>query len=345
VTVHIISVGLSLLTALKEPGRTIPSDERLRQAVLDAKPHRLLADAGIGNLASDRGQASAWIAVAIADADSAQGKKLRDVADAARPKDWPRRMSAELDTFSRLSGSRSFVLGRKDIAVLVCSDTADGLLAGAWNAIAIAGGDIRRVRYVPDLDDRPFGAESKKSLRSSVVIARVVGLDAGDEGFRGAMRGLGLLAGRLFASGVLDPGEDFQFILSGGYKASIPYLIGLAETIRSVDDDCLRDLGVPGLTPAPEPYPVTAWVQHETADPDAPPIRLPLRRLVAEAARQEVSDYDEHGIRTRPLGATLLEGYAYDVKKKFGGKKQYVLTPFGEGLRAFLGATHARPGG
>jgi hypothetical protein len=344
VTVHVISVGLSLLTALEEPGRTIPSDERLRQAVLDAKPHRLLADAGIGNLASDCGPASEWITAAIADAGSAQGKKLRGIAGAARPEDWPRRMSAELDTFSRLARSRSFVLGRKDIAVLVCSDTADGLLAGAWNAIAIAGGDISRVRYVPDLGV-PFGAEFKKSLRSSVVIARVVGLDAGDEGFRGAMRGLGLLAGRLFASGVLDPGEDFQFILSGGYKASIPYLIGLAETVRSVDDDCLRDLGVPGLTPAPEPYPVTAWVQHETADPDAPPIRLPLRRLVAEAARQEVSDYDERGIRTRPLGTTLLEGYAYDVKKRFGGKKQYVLTPFGEGLRAFLGATYARPGG
>lgn len=343
-TVHVISMGLSVLRALKDPRRELQSDASLREAVAVAAPHKLLADAGIGHLASDRARASEWIAAALADADSAAGKKLRDTAEAIRPQDWPLRVSAELDTFSRLSRRRSFVLGRGDIAVLVCSDTTDGLLAGVWNAIAFADGDIGRVRYVPDLDV-PFSAELKKSLRGNVVIARVVGLDAGDEGFRSAMRGLGLLARRLFASGVLerhrDEDEDFQFILSGGFKASIPYLIGLAETIRSVDDQCLRELGVPELVPAPEPYPVTAWVQHETADPEAPPIGLPLRRFVAEAARQEVSGYDERGIRAEPLGVTLLEGYAYDVKKK----REYRLTPFGEGLRAFLGTTHARPGG
>jgi hypothetical protein len=343
-TVHIISTGLSVLRALEDPRRELQPDARLRDAVIAAAPCRLLADAGIGHLASDRGRASEWIAAAVADAGSAAGRKLRDTARAIRPQDWPLRVSAELDTFSRLSPRRSFALGRKDIAVLICSDTADGLLAGVWNAAAIADGDIGRVRYVPDLGV-PFSAELKKTLRGSVVIARVAGLDAGDEGFRGAMRGLGLLARRLFASGTLERNEEFQFILSGGFKASIPYLIGLAETIRSVDDECLRDLGVPGLTPVTEPYPVTAWVQHETADLDAPPIRLPLRRLVAEAARQEVSGYDEQGKRTRQLGATLLDGYAYDVKKKFGGKKEYVLTPFGEGLRAFLGTAHDRPGG
>jgi hypothetical protein len=113
-----------------------------------------------------------------------------------------------------------------------------------------------------------------------------------------------------------------------------------------VDDACLADIGVPELTPAPVPYPVTAWVQHETTMGSEPPIQLPLRRLMAEVARQEVSGYDEFGERDAPLGTTFLEGYAFDVrKKKFGGKRCYKLTPFGEGLAAFLGVAHERPGG
>jgi len=342
VTVYVVSVGLSLKHALAEPGRTLRSDEGLLQAVGVARPHELLASAGIGNLESDRARASEWVATALADPGSAQGRTLRDTARDIRPGDWPPRMSAELDTLSRLL-DRSFALEGGDIAVLVCSDTADGLLAGVWNAVAIAGGDISRVRYVPDLDV-PFSAELKKSLRGSVVIARITDLDVREKQFGDAMRGLGLLARRLFASGALERKEEFRFVLSGGFKASIPYLIGLAEIVRSVDDECLHDIGVPELTPVAEPYPVTAWVQHEDADPDARPIRLPLRRLIAEAARQEVSGYDERGKRTTPLGSTLLDGYAYDVKKKFGGKREYVLTPFGEGLRAFLGSTHDRPG-
>ena len=56
--------------------------------------------------------------------------------------------------------------------------------------------------------------------------------DAADEtGFRRAMAGLGLLARRIFESGQLVKGEEFRFYLSGGFKAAIPYLIGLAEAV------------------------------------------------------------------------------------------------------------------
>ena len=34
-----------------------------------------------------------------------------------------------------------------------------------------------------------------------------------------------------FESGQLVKGEEFRFYLSGGFKAAIPYLIGLAEAV------------------------------------------------------------------------------------------------------------------
>ena len=92
------------------------------------------------------------------------------------------------------------------------------------------------------------------------------------------------------------------------------------------------------------PYPVQAFVLHETAGPKAPPIRLPLRRLVAAAVRQELTGYDQAGRRTGRPGSGLLDGYAYEVSGR-PGKETCQLTAFGEGLRVLFGVTAERPGG
>lgn len=337
-TVHLISVGLSVLRSLEEPRKPLESDSGLLDAVLDAspRPDKLLTPSGTRETDTDRERASEWMAGTFGIA-SPPGP-LRELAGRIRPWKWPRKMSAELDTFARASGGGKFVLGRTDIAVLICSDTLKGLLAGAWNAVAIAGGDFGRIRYVADpADPSAFDGDA----RGHVVLVRVTGMDAGHKGFRDAMRGLGFLARHLFESGTVSSGEEFRFYLSGGFKAAFPYLIGLAEAVRSVDDECLPE----GLT-VPEPcWPVTAYVQHETAPLDANPIRVPLRRLIAASVREELSGYDESGERPGRPGWSLLEGYAYDVeKKKWRGGEMSKLTPFGEGLRALFGTNRHRPG-
>lgn len=340
-TVHLISVGLSLLNVLADPYDKLGSHPEIYAAVRNAepKPHQLLRAAGIKNTDDDRSPASDWINRAVNSLDSPEADQVRSLAAGTRPQDWPPPVSAELDTFARLPKRTAFRLGRDDIALLICSDTPNGLLAGLWNALAIADGDLENIRYQPD-PETPLG-----DVRGRVVMVRVTGMDAGDEGFRKAMRGLGFLARNLFSSGSLTRGEEFRFVLSGGYKAAIPYLIGLAEAVRSVDDECLRQIGVSDLAPVPVPYPVQAYVQHETADSQAKPVALPLRRLIAESVREEVSGFDKSGRRKDVPGSRLFEGYVFDKERGWPRKVSCRLTPFGEGLRALFGTAREEPGG
>lgn len=338
-TVHLISVGLSVLRSLEDPHKVLQSGGGLLDPVLDAdpRPHELLS----GGRDADRVRADEWMSAEFGPDSGESAGPLRDLAGRVRPGKWPRHMSAELDTFARVTGG-SFLLRSDDIAVLICSDTPEGLLAGAWNALAAADGEFSRIRYASG----PGEPSVLGGARGSVVLVRVTGMDAGNDEFRDAMRGLGFLARNLFASGTLRPGEEFRFYLSGGFKAAVPYLIGLAEAIRSVDDKCLNLLGATDLTPVPEPcWPVAAYVQHETAPLNSKPIRVPLRRLVADSVRDELAGYDDSGLRPGRPGWNLLEGYAYDAQKKKWGKEQTCrLTPFGEGLRALFGTGRQRPG-
>jgi hypothetical protein len=198
-----------------------------------------------------------------------------------------------------------------------------------WNALALTDGHLTRVRYMPE----PGSLLS--SVRGCAVLARIRGMDAGSpDGFEEAMRGLGLLAHHLFQYGKLEQAEQFRFYLSGGFKAAIPYLIGLAEAVRSIDARCLRELCPEGPVPDEWPYPVEAFVLHETARPGTPAIRLPLRMLVAAAVRAELAEFDASGTFRGELRRDHLLGYAYQPQ----GAGCYKLTAFGAGLRAFFGS-------
>jgi hypothetical protein len=313
VTVHVISVGVSVLDALAAPYRTLAGHDELLSAVARAKPHDLLTAQGIGK--GDRGEASSWLAAALAPVgdtgrDPQKVQALSDVSQAVRPGSWPHDISAELDTFARLPQPR-LPLSAGDIAILVCSDTPEGLLAGLWNAVALTEGDLYRVRYLASPGTRPG------PVRGAAVVVRVPGMDAADgSGFRQAMGGLGTLGRNLLRSGDLAKDEPFRFYLSGGFKAAVPYLIGLAEGLRSCD---------PRRS-------VEAVVLHETALKGAPPIQLPLRHLIPDQIQDELSGFDGHGIRASLPTPALLNGYAYEIR---GGK--CYLTAFGEGLRALFG--------
>jgi hypothetical protein len=344
-TVHLISVGLSIRDALKDPEtrrRKLKDKHELIAAIGRAEPWNLLVrEAGVSDPPRDRDRdlANQWLAEAVSGADPVKAARLGEVAAAIRPREWPLDMSAELETFALAAGMGKFSLAKGDIAVFVCSDTPAGLTAGMWNAAGLTAGDLSRIQFTGQPGALP------DDLRGHPVLVRITGMDASSsEGFGLAMYGLGVLARQLFVKGKLDRAEEFRFHLSGGYKAAIPYLIGLAEAVHSVDKQCLSDIGVPDLMPKDgRPYPVTAWVLHdeegtrESRGTPAPPIRLPLRRLIAESVREELTGYDDKTKRRTGKPVTpLLEGYAYEVARD---GRTSELTPFGLGLRALFGMT------
>jgi len=229
---------------------------------------------------------------------------LRDLVDEVRPQHWSEKVTAELQTLHALGALRP--LPAQDIAVLVASDTTDGLTAALWNALALTGNpDL--VRFLPD-PESPLAPPA-----GGVLIARIPGLEvSSDSGFRRAMRNLGALGRNLLFSHCPGEDEEFRFCLSGGYKATIPYLIGMAEAMRSSHSR------------------VTAHIQHESTVDSA--IRLPLRVLPAEHVRRELDGFDVDGCATAVPYDRILEGYAYE-RDNLG----YRLTGFGEGLRILVG--------
>jgi hypothetical protein len=309
--INLISVGLSVIGSLRDPGHWLSDQPGLADVIARERPHELRGGG------TDVG---AWLAAAFAQpgSDPAPAADLAAVVQAVQPGRWPSVVSGELKTVARIPGT-GYPLSAADTAVLVCSDTGGGLLAGLWNAVALTGGDLSRVSYLghPDVPPGP--------VRGQALVVRVPGLDAGEEdGFRRAMGGLGTLGRNLLKSGELRRGEPFLFCLTGGYKATMPYLIGLAEGVRSLDAG----------------HPVDAFVMHETAGPQAPPIRLPLRRLVASQVEQELSGFDASGERAAAPRPALLNGYAYDL-----ADGRCTLTAFGAGLRALFGVSPERAGG
>jgi hypothetical protein len=352
VTVHVISVGTSILAeALEKPKQKLPRGLALE--VEGAHPAEMFKDDGVRD--HDRDGASEWLASALAPEgnparDPARVRRLAEVTTAIHPELWGDDFSAELETMARMEVPRPFPAA--DIAILVCSDTPRGLLSGVWNAFALTKGALGRVSYLADLADSTAARRTRQELlhaaRGRVVIARVGGMDAAhDDGFRRAMQALGVLARDLFKYGQLGKAEPFWFHLSGGYKAAIPYLIGMAEAVRSVDAAHLVQLGGTGSMPGGgKPYPVEAFVLHDSAQPGDKPIRLPLRRLFPEAVQDELKDFDIKDLKRRKKGKpdyATLEGYAYEATGQ-AGNEACELTPFGAGLIAFFGVPDEVPG-
>ena len=315
-TVFLVSVGVSLLDTVDDPNTC--AEAEVRRALREHPPAELF-DQVTGTAGATAMEADRWLTGALAQAsdpvgDPAAAAALRDYTTKVKPDLWTADFSAELDTFARATqaGQR---LGATDTAILICSDTARGLLAGVWNAMALVAGDISRIRYIND----PQQVET--SGAGTVTIARVPGMDAGDQtGFVKAMGWMGVLAKGLLNRPRL-PDEPLACHLSGGYKAAIPYLIGLAEWIRSA--------GWGGE--------VGAFVQHETTA--GRPIRLPLRQIPADTVQHELGQgWDQDNRRVaRPPG--VLDGYAYFFNT---GRDQWELTSFGVGLRAVFG--YSQPG-
>lgn len=299
-TIHLISVGISLEEALRE-GRLREHNRTLDRAVAREEPWTLLG--------TDNAAAHEWLSRTLAgdQRDPARFGRLQTMAERIRPEQWPSSLSAELSTLARDPQAR-LPLSSTDVAVLLSSDTAEGLTTGLWIAVALVGGALHRIHYLADPD------HLISDVHDRVVLARIPGMDAGDErGFNDAMHAVGVL-GRRLRERVAADGEPIRCHLSGGFKAAIPYLIGLAEGLRS--------LGGTGQ--------VDAVVLHERTQGGL--IRLPLRRMAPGRVAQELSGFRD-GVRAEKPESDFLEGYAWEEEKD---RKRWRLTPFGRGLHALF---------
>lgn len=261
-------------------------------------------------------------------ADSLERKRIQEIANNLHSGEWIsyRGVSAELDTIRRAAMKISsakrkeeFLPGKNDAVFLIATDTDKGIAAALWNAIALAGGDVKRIRYFPTLEEDTF---LDKSVIGCVNIIRFPGLDAvnSDQAFREPMKLMGRL-GRLIIAPprsmlgkklkrLIAKNEEIRFYLSGGYKATIPYLIALAEGMRSLGEK------------------VSAWVMHESS---RHAFHLPLRRFDEDQIRIELQGFRD-GKRAGAPEGKFFEGYAYELIDK-----EARLTAFGEGMRELFG--------
>lgn len=305
-TLHLVSVGSTLLDALEAPSRIRDLDPDLADAIREESPTRILSDIA----GTDSTAAAAELAACLS-AGTDQHRHLTRLVHEIRPGRWPSVSSAELDTLTRAPGGRRH-LAEDDVAVLLATDTVDGLTAALWNALALTGGDLDRVEYL----DGP--AAPPTAPRGRALIVRVPGLDSRTESdFTRAMEGLGTLGRTLVTKVAASGDENFLFHLSGGYKAAVPYLIGLAEGLRSL----------------PRKGAVQAFMLHRDTQGDA--IRLPLRRMNLKLLHKALGPFRDNG-RTalRPPDDRVFEGYAYDSTADGTG---FELTAFGAGLLALIG--------
>ena len=286
-TAHLISVGLSLRESMLRsgPGRLFPPG---------IQPLAFLECPGIDPLA----HLLSTLAPAGPDRDDAARAQLWTLAEDVGIRSWPAAASAELSSLPPST------IAATDAVLLLCSDTVKGLNAGLWNALAMAGGDLDHVHFQPD------ATQPLDEVRGEVTIVRIEGMDIGDEaGFRTAMRAVGML-GRNLLDGGIPKNEPIRCHLSGGYKAAIPYLIAVAEGLRSHPDN----------------HEVDAVVLHE--ETTSGPIRLPLRRVPEGALRSELRHFDDEGLSRVTPTSQNLEGWAYE--RDGSGWR---LTSFGEGMR------------
>lgn len=236
---------------------------------------------------------------------------LQALADEVHPHTWATRrgLSAELDTVLTHGLRR---ITDTDLTVLLCSDTPEGRACGIWTAISLAAGDVHRVLYLDGID---ADTRLERPEHGRIVVVNIPGLDATkDSEFRASMRAVGhlgrLLIGHDGQAALIGAKEPVWFHLSGGYRATVPYLIASAEWLRSLGHDA------------------QAHVLPEKAIRTVP---IPLRRLRPDWVHSELTGFDDRGwSRTRPEDG-LLEGYAYELRSD-GAE----LTAFGTGMRTFF---------
>ncbi|WP_431887563.1 hypothetical protein [Nocardiopsis alba] len=284
-------------------------DKPLAKRVWDAR--RKLHDPESEQTADlERETQAAWLAeVTAPGAGAAVRADLEALLAQIEPARWPAEASAELSSLAAHNlPSKHVAVPDRDTAILITSDTGKGLRASLFNAVALAGGDLNRVRYLHEPSEEQIVRE-----RGNIVIARLPHLDVGGEKeFTESMRDLGRIGRGV--DRLLEPENDVaRFHLSGGFKAAMPFLLGLGEALR----------GLRG------PVKVRAFALHELA-PGLRSIELPLRSLPPKPVNDQLKPFEGSGIVGEPPQGAPLRGFAYD---RVENGRTWRLTPFGEALR------------
>lgn len=225
--------------------------------------------------------------------------------DAIRDCQQPAKLSAEV---ASLHGHTPQP-GALERLVLLASDTAEGVLAALLNAARLRKQVIYHPR--PQLDSTAAGYPVlDEGMEEPLHILRIPGLlPNSTDRFSEAMAHVAVAmvwAGRLHR----NAGEKLAIHLSGGYKATIPYLVTLAEYVRAAWP------------------PVQAWCLHEGDADDNPapqPVAIGLRRVDLDA---DLGCLKEAQTGVLPDSARLLD-FAYTDN---GGRP--ALTPIGYALKS-----------
>lgn len=309
-TVHIVSVGISLRDFfekghLERTGQLVSSGEEVRDRW---KKDKLGLAEGVYKV-TDRLEESFGLGAGVEPPSHNSLASFRELAADVEAGKWAfvSGLSAELETVRAYN--RNMVVD-DDLTILLASDTEDGRACAIWTAIALAKGDVDRVLYLGGV-----GQETRlvRPEKGQILVLSVEGLDAQQSGeFERAMEVLGYVARLLVGNRgrgidpLLKRQEKVFFHLSGGYRATVPYLIATAEWLLSLGHDA------------------QAHVLPEEAEKS---LQIPLRRLPVGMIARELAVFGEHTAPVVPEGA-LLEGYAY-VRRPPGAK----LTEFGQGMR------------
>ncbi len=205
-------------------------------------------------------------------------------------------------------------LAQDDHVVLLASDTPDGVAAAILNARLFGG--ATNFWTGPPTDGVEPAELGRGGGVASVDIIRIAGLaPIRTDTFAGAME----VVARAFRWVLKREGGEVVLLLTGGYKATVPYLTVLAEYAKAL-------------------APVRAFCLHEGDSVNfPPPIEIFLRTVDLEADRREVRlALGEWAPRPEdPEPTARLLGFAY-TRAPLDGRA--VLTPLGRAIKAFLDA-------
>lgn len=317
-TIHIVPVGLSLADTLshsREKGKVLQHTKKKWKS---------------GQFGFDRttGDVSALLHSALGGGPADQGsesdlQKLENIIDEHQIGQWGSRKhySAELDAMKAEDPN----LKSDDLILLLASDSHDGLLCAALNALALAKGNLDLIWYRHSIEiwnqDQPEHIHKDDLVRShrrQIVIVRVQNLDVKtSDGFDLALKDLTSL-GSLLTGGpdketekLHRDREEIRFHLTGGYRTTLPYLLAVAEWVKSVAENQVSAHLIPGE--------------------DLKSTRVPLRWLDKRQVRSELDKFNKDGDCKQALPNSYLLGYAYDKVKDSRG--HYRLTEFGLNMR------------
>lgn len=291
-TVHLLPCGTSLLRLPRPDGLAQTLD---REDVADVQ--RWAAAALGADGLSDPGRWKAGFTT-----------ELGHLFDRLRRCPQPVRLSAETASLHQHNPRPR----PADPVVLLASDTPEGVASALLVGVSLN----RPVHFhsQPVLDGRTIGIEIVGGSGEPVQIMRIEGLlpDRTDT-FTEATRGLAqatVWAARL----PRPPAAPLVIHLTGGYKATLPYLVTFAEFVHHAWP------------------PVQAWCLHEGEKENAQgshrppqPVRIWLRRVDLQ---EDLAILAQAATGERPADSRLLDFAYTDVN----GAIQ--LTPLGEGLLA-----------